>query len=548
MGRCPLALPLAALIALILLGWYPGSRIPDAPAALGTAEYSAEILSIREAETSGRLAVAEVNSVNGQDVAPFKVRLHFLNEGPILSAGQELSFCSELKALPAPIDIPDARDLQADLRRQGVTVTAEVLTDSIRHVANVAGPRAWLLRANSSALHALRQAPVSDQSIDMLAAMLFGDAQYIDAPERNIYSAAGLSHILALSGMHVAVVAMIITCALWPLYLTRHKRTRLLLTVIALWLYAAFTAFSPSVTRAVIMASVYLGGRIIQRHSLPMNSLCLAAMLILAFNPMDMYSLGFQLSFAAVAGIILFYPLINRVNRREHPRLYWLVSFPALSLSAMIFAGIVSALHFHTFPLLFIVSNILVAPLVPLFIISGLFSMALGIVGLTDWLASAIDWVAQTTAGVPWATIPNLYPSWLFVLALIASLWVFALARKKRIALILPAVVLTIACAKPAAIYPEREQFVLADSHHTYLIRKEGTYCTLHTTAKLADDRQVALDFYSLILQDYMSKRDIDSMRLAPPDSLPTDIIDGRPCVVLLDSCSPGKIAYEYSL
>lgn len=520
MGRCPLALPLAVLIALILFGWYPGSSPDATPSLVGSAECVADILTIREAETAGRIAIVEVDSVNGHAVAPFKARIHFLNEAPPLSPGMELSFCSEFKPLPPPVDIPDARDLQKDLRRQGVTITTELLSDSIRRLANSAGIVAWLRRANSSAFDILREAPISDLSVDMLAAMLLGDSQYIDTDTREIFSASGLSHILALSGMHVGVIAMIITFALWPLYVTRHKRTRLLLTIIALWLYAAFTAFSPSVTRAVIMATIYLGGRIIQRHSVALNSLCFAALLILAFRPMDLYALGFQLSFGAVAGIIMFYPLINRVNRREHPRIYWLVSFPALSLSAMIFAGVISAFHFHTFPLLFIFSNILVAPLVPLFIISGLVSMLVQVSAPTDLLASAIEWVAQTTAAVPYAQINGLYPSAAVVLYIMFTLC--CVAYTKKYWLILFPILLII--FTPTPIYPPREQYVITDARETYLIDKRDNACTLSTTARLAAERNDARRLYSVILQDFLRKRGIDSLSLAPADSLPNEI------------------------
>lgn len=515
MGRCPLALPLSVLLILILLGWYPGSRPSSTPTALGIGEYSAKILSIREAETAGRIAVAEVDSINGRHVAPFKIRIHFLNEAPALCAGQELSFCSKLRPLQPKVDIPDARDLQAELRRQGVTVTTELLSDSIHFISKPTG----LLALNAEAQRLLSRAPLSTLSIDMLNAMLLGDSQYVPADTRGIFSAAGLSHILALSGMHVGVIAMIITFALWPLYLTRHKRTRLLLTIFALWLYAAFTAFSPSVTRAVIMASVYLGGRIIQRHSVALNSLCFAAILILAFRPMDLYSLGFQLSFGAVAGIIMFYPLINRVNRREHPRLYWLVSFPALSLSAMIFAGVISAFHFHTFPLLFIFSNILIAPLVPAFIISGLLSMLLNVTGPTDFLASAIEWVAQTTAAIPGAQLSGLYPSAVLVLFILLTLCCIAYTRKYWL-ILFPVIVILIA---PSPVYPLNERYVITDHRDTHLIVKQGNVCTLYTTARLDAERREVRDFYTIILQDYLRKRGIDSLRLAPKDSFPTE-------------------------
>lgn len=545
-----MALPLAALIAIILIGSSLGWNKTEEPPIGVEARYSARLLKVREASTIGMIAIAEVDSVNFERVTPFKVRIHSLSEMPELYAGRELAFTSAPYPLYAPLDIPDARDLYASLRRQGVTASFELLADSVEYIRDSPGVMGLFLRANHEALTRLRQLPLSPLSVNMLSAMLLGDGEYLPQENRRMFSAAGLAHILALSGMHVGIIAMIISAMLWPLYLSRRMGLRVLLTVAALWAYAAFTGFPPSVVRAVIMASVYLAGRALQRRSVPLNSLCLAAMLILIVNPSELYSPGFQLSFAAVGGIIMFFPLINRVNRREHPLLWRAVSLPALSLSAMLPAGVVAAFHFHNFPLLFIPANIAVAVLLPLFVISGLVSMLFHVTGPTDWLSGAIERVAGFTASLPCASVGGLYPSGWLVIALLAALTLFAVSAhgRRRFLIVesamLLAAVTAVGLMMPGRQYPPEEAYVLTDSRRrNHLIRREGNEFVLYSSAPAQADRLELHAMYSLMLEDFLALRGVDSLRLAPKGARALTVEGTDSFIVELDSCSAGRIA-----
>ncbi|MDE7387855.1 MAG: ComEC/Rec2 family competence protein, partial [Muribaculaceae bacterium] len=282
--------------------------------------------------------------------------------------------------------------------------------------------------------------PLSDEAGSMLCALLVGHTDLITDGRREEFSAAGLSHLLALSGLHVGVISMLISVALWPLYVGRHNRSRHIITIAALWAFAAMTEFSPSVTRAVIMASVYLVGRIIERQSVPMNSLFFAAMIILCIWPDSLFEIGFQLSFAAVAGIILFYPLINCVDRRKHPWMYMLISYPAVSLSAMVFTGPVSSFYFHSYPLYFLLANLAVSPLVPLLIAAGALAVILSFAGFqVTWLCSAADWlcgavngIASFVASLPGHSAVGLYFSHWILCGIIISLLFLALGGWRR--------------------------------------------------------------------------------------------------------------------
>lgn len=518
MGRVPLLIPLAVLVAIILLGDSLGLRHPQEPPSFGNSTCSGYLLSVNEAHSTGYLAIAEIDSVDNCRIKPFKARVHLLANNLIPIAGERLKFTTRLSPLAARLQIPDAVDLMADIRRQGVTASAVVPYDSIVYLKPTRSLRYYCADANAWALNRLKRTGLDDTTIDVLAAMLLGRSRLITTDTRAVYSAAGLSHLLALSGMHVAVIAMIISFALWPFYFGRHVKTRLLLTIIALLAYAAFTGFIPSVTRAVIMASVYMTGRIIQRKSPPLNSLCLAAIILLLITPSDLYSAGFQMSFAAVLGIIVFFPLINRVSRRRHPRIYAIWSYPALSVSAMILTGIVSAYHFHVFPVYFLPANLMVIPLVPLALASGIVSLLFEIPFLSEFFVGAIDYISGLWANMPGATVADLYPSALGSAILVAAVTLVGLALNsgKRFwiyeSLTVLAGIILIMCVRPRTVYPDKETYYVSLPRYSLTITASQRECVIYTNARAGADLEEIFNLYSIILRDFMAKRNISKL------------------------------------
>lgn len=526
---------------------------PEPLAFYGRHRLECDVLEIGEASTSGRIAVVEVTSVDSQKVSPFKMRLYTLSERPYVTSGQQIEISVKIKELQSAVDIPDIVDLAEPMRRRGVVATGTVAREDMKVIGNTPGIYACFRRVHADLVLKLMQADLSAESIDMLLPMLLGFDSNLGNERRELYSAAGLSHLLALSGMHVGIIAMLVSIALWPLYVGRHNRTRMAVTILALWCYAMLTGMSPSVTRAVIMMTVYLVGRIIERKPVSINTLCLAAIVILLVNPSDLFSVGFQMSFAAVAGIILFYPLINRLDYRRHPWLYRIASYPSLSLSAMILTGIVSAFHFHSYPLLFLFANILVVPVVPLFVSTGAVVLLSSLCGVsiswlnsaTDFMASTIDWIARFTAGLPCCSVSDIYfPGW-FAVSVIVALILVALGqhRCRKFTFLLGWLALAGSCgllwAMPAKVYGD-ECYVIDDYRHKHLIMKQGDRCLFFTTSIVDQEREDYRRFYSELLEEYMLLRDIDSLELAPVDALPFTTVGNDTLIVCLDSCQGG--------
>lgn len=397
------------LFLILVAGWIEGTlSLP--PAVRQRDRDITHVLAgdVQTARPAGSITVVDVlvDSINGAAVDSRKVRLMLAGGGLSVSDIDRLKWRGELQPLDRGERLAIMDNLADILHRRGFFATSFAATDSVVAVTPQKGWRADLKRIRWRMAEALFDAGFNQDTSILLDALLLGDTTFLTPEVRSQYSAAGLSHILALSGMHVAVIAMLISLALWPLQLPFTVSPRvfpfvrwsvLALIISMLWLYAALTGFSPSVVRAVVMATVYMGGRILQCRSSAYNSLCLAAMVILAVDPHGIFSYGFQLSFAAVLGILLFGERLNPFNQRKHNRAYNIASLFTVSIGAMLGTGLVSAYYFHSFPCYFLLSALCAMLIVPTLCLTGVVGMILSMAG---WRNEAVIHVGNGCAGV----------------------------------------------------------------------------------------------------------------------------------------------------
>ena len=202
-----------------------------------------------------------------------------------------------------------------------------------------------------------------DDVAHLMKALLTGDKSELYEDDKLYVSLrlSGLSHIVAVSGMHVAFIISLISI------FTGRRRITAFIGIPAVWFFAAMVGFTPSVIRASIMISLMLIAPILRRENDPPTAIASALLIILLANPKAVASISLQLSFGAMCGIILVTPSIfnffvectskaNRVLRRIILAISALVS---ASIGAMVFTVPLSALHFSSVPLYSIVSNIL---------------------------------------------------------------------------------------------------------------------------------------------------------------------------------------------
>ena len=207
----------------------------------------------------------------------------------------------------------------------------------------------------------------------LLKALLLGDKSDVDPQTRTLFADSGISHILAVSGMHVGIITMLIFLLLRPMLLLRGGRmSRYLLTAILVWLYVMLVGCSYSAVRAAVMFCFLLMARGVSQPGCGLLAVCRAAVVILVFSPRSVADVGFQLSFLCVVSICIFVERLNPFSLQTHRRLHQLASLLLLTLTANAATWPVVATYFGAVPLQFFVGNLIAVPLLPLYVcVSG---------------------------------------------------------------------------------------------------------------------------------------------------------------------------------
>lgn len=233
-----------------------------------------------------------------------------------------------------------------------------------------------LMRFRRKGVEALRASGLDGREQAVVAAMVLGDKSALTKELREIYSVSGASHVLALSGLHLGIIYFLLSFIFVRM---GWRVASQLFTLPVIWLFALMVGFSPSVVRAATMLTVYGIVALLGRQSLSLNTLALAAIVMLVFNPLALWDVGFQLSFMAVLGIIVFFPVFNsvfefilgkiltkegRIKRLIHQIFSWILGLAAVSIATQMTTAPLVAFYFGRFPVYFLVTNFVAIPLV----------------------------------------------------------------------------------------------------------------------------------------------------------------------------------------
>lgn len=216
-------------------------------------------------------------------------------------------------------------------------------------------------RLGTSCANVFERYVEEEESRALVSALILGRKDFMDADMKTQFASAGVAHILAVSGMHVGIIYAVLGFLLcwmkagvfWPVL-------KECLLILFLWAYALLTGLSPSVVRAVLMFSLAAFGRCLSRKTSIWNLLFCSAFLMLCVKPSYISDVGFQLSYVAVASILWLMPVFQRISAWKSP----VASLIFLSLSAQLGTAPLSVFYFHQFPNYFLLSNLLLTPLV----------------------------------------------------------------------------------------------------------------------------------------------------------------------------------------
>jgi competence protein ComEC len=270
--------------------------------------------------------------------------------------------------------IPEGFDYAAYLRKQEIWYQASVKqSDWLPVPEDQFSQELTFFQEVARLRHALifkMQASGLDPPVQaFISALVLGYKKDLDPQLKEQFTSIGVVHVLAVSGLHVGIIYWVLQKVFFFLLLI--KRGKLLYVgfiLSALWFYVLLAGFSPSVLRAAFMFSLVLLARSSDRGTTVFNVMAASAFFILMHSPSTLFDLGFLFSYLAVAGIVIIQPVLLGWLSFKSKILSYIWTMIALSVSAQLLVTPLSIYYFHQFPLVFIVANLVMVPLVVAFI------------------------------------------------------------------------------------------------------------------------------------------------------------------------------------
>ncbi|MDT8347147.1 MAG: ComEC/Rec2 family competence protein, partial [Flavobacteriaceae bacterium] len=278
--------------------------------------------------------------------------------------------------------------------RKGITSRIRVTPEHLIKVFDNKAPLTFYRRWQRQLIERIDDFGFNPQETALLRSLLAGDRSAVDDELRDNFQRSGLVHILAISGLHVGLVLYLLQALLFPVrWLPQGRLLQLILVIDLIWIYAALTGFSASVVRAATMFSLLHIGVQLQRKTNSLNSLMLAAIVLLSINTQWLFSVGFQLSFAAVWAILVFYPKIVGLFNPGNYLLKKSWQIAVVSFTAQLGVLPISLYYFHQFPGIFLLSNVLLVPFLGMYLGLGFITIFAGLIN--DQLAAWFQLLLQ---------------------------------------------------------------------------------------------------------------------------------------------------------
>lgn len=335
-------------------------RIDDYP---GTATSSMKIPSTvltiegREIQKSGRIIL-----YTGIEFIPKNIK-----PGNIAAVNTRLRLIEDFNA-------NDGFDYAGYMRRKGYYYYA-FCSDRLRLEGDSPLLRHIGLRIRQQLGNMLEENIGDSLALSVVTAMILGKRELVEEDTREAFRRSGIMHIMAVSGLHVGIIALFISLLL-RLGFIRSRTLKLVISLFFIWLFALITGLSPSVTRASLMFSFLGAGYLFYRPATPLNSVMASAFILLLINPLSLFQPSFILSYSAVIFIVSFYHRLSSKLRFRGRLLRWIWKMIVVSLLAQAGTAAFVALFFNEIPVLALFSNLFAIPLAMLIVFTGIVLLA----------------------------------------------------------------------------------------------------------------------------------------------------------------------------
>lgn len=387
------------LLALFLGSWFRSAQavfwwesLPDTSARLDRAIVVGHV---KQTETAKQAVLQPISCEYG--ACPSARVLGFFPSFADIAEGDEISLSCDLEkpeAFSAEFDYPKvlAKDgigfvcrFPKDWKKNGES--GNILVSGVRRTREI--------------VEQVLQRAIPEPESGLILGLLVGGDGRLPKSIQDEFSRTGLSHIVAVSGYNVSIIAVIAMNAL--IFLGLYRQRALWGVLLGIAFFTVLVGAPASAVRAAIMASVALLATRMGRASSPINGILCAAAVMLLVNPLLLrYDIGFQLSFAATVGIFMVTPFALLSLRMG--------DIVATTLAAELFVLPIILFHFHAFPILSLVVNLFVLPIVPLAMAFGMVAFCFG-------------------AAFPWLGVVFGFPAFLVSRAILEIIHFFAYQR-----------------------------------------------------------------------------------------------------------------------
>ncbi|MDF2610763.1 MAG: putative rane protein [Lachnospiraceae bacterium] len=258
----------------------------------------------------------------------------------------------------------------------------------------------------------------------IISAMILGEASLLDAEIKELYQQNGISHILAISGLHITIIGLSLYQLLLKIKVPILPATCISIGII--FTYGILTNFSVSTNRSIVMLIVMMMAKLVGRTYDIISALSLSALIILLQTPMQLFNAGFLLSFGAILGIAFIYPIIHELVTIQNKILAPIWNGLVMSFCIQIMTLPIILFFFYEVPVYSLIVNLIILPMASIIVILAVIAGILGlvftplgifIIGGAHYILYFYEFVCKIAVNLPGNTLLIGRPSWYQIIA-----------------------------------------------------------------------------------------------------------------------------------
>ena len=367
----------------------------------------------------------------------------------------------------------------------------------------------------------------SHEAVAVASTLILGYKADLSNDVLQAYSKTGTIHVLSVSGAHVAILFLVLDFMLGFLNRFRYGKTiKAILVISIIWYYSLLTGFSPAVCRAAVMISMIIIGQTYSRYINTLNILALSAFCLLLYDPYFILDVGFQLSYLAVAGLVIFQPIVYKWLDIDNKWLDKLWAACSISIAAQVITFPLSAYYFHQFPVYFLISNLFIIIPSELIMIVGLAYLVMPDI---PFVSPALGWILEKSILImdkvlaaiehfPYSSISKIWITpveYLLLYIIIIAVFYFLYDRKAwvlKLSLVCTLLLTIIISFKKWDKSQANQIAFLSLRKHTGIAFKKGNEAVILTDLQDTDKA------YRYSIQPYLDSSQVKHVQLLSPD------------------------------